>query len=43
MMQLWSRAHSDPVHAERWAADDLLQTDRFDEFVGTCFDVATLL
>ena len=35
--------HSQPEVATQWTTEELLDTNYFDEFVGTCFDIAGLL
>ena len=42
-IQLWSKVHSQPEVATQWTTEELLEANYFDEFVGTCFDIAGLL
>lgn len=40
-LQLWSKVHHQPDGTSRWTTESMLAS--FDEFVGTCFDIAGLL
>ena len=40
-MQLWSKVHCQPDRTNRWSTEQMVAG--FDEFVGTCFDIAGLL
>ena len=35
--------HSKPDDTNQWTTEEMLATNNFDEFVGTCFDIAGLL
>ena len=43
ILQLWSKVHSPPDVTQQWTIEEMLAADYFDEFVGSCFDIAEWL